>query len=74
MKNSYGGFGSSLKFVTWAPTCAPGKTTVAYAQQRRALNGVFTGCVDVMCTSKGDLERALGEKKGEEEEEWDPDA
>ena len=74
VQNSYGGAGSSLKFITWAPACAPGKTTVAYAQQRRSLNSVFTGCVDITCTTKGDVEKALGAKSGEEEEDWDPDS
>ena len=73
-KNSYGGAGSSLRFFTWAPSAAPGKATVIYASQRKALDAVFTGCIDALATSKGDVEAALGDKSGAGEEEWDPDA
>ncbi len=73
-KNSYGGSGSSLRFFTWAPTAAPGKATVIYASQRRALDAVFTGCIDSLAVCKGDVEGALGAKGAEVEEEWDPDA
>jgi hypothetical protein len=105
VKNTYGGMGSSLKFITWAPTSAPGesfgawtfahcvpvklshtkpsltplfsgKTTVAYAQQRRSLNTVFTGVIDSLATTRSDIEGLLGEKKGDKDggDDWDPDA
>jgi len=73
-KNTYGGQGSSLRFFTWAPAAAPGKATVIYASQRRALDAVFTGCIDSLATSKGDVEAALGSQGAAVEEEWDPDA
>ncbi len=73
-KNSYGGQGSSLRFFTWAPAAAPGKATVIYASQRRALDTVFKGCIDALATGKGDVESALGTQGGAAEEEWDPDA
>lgn len=73
-KNSYGGQGSSLRFFTWAPAAALGKSTVVYASQRRALDGVFTGCIDSLATSKGDVEAALQSEPSAAEEEWDPDA
>ena len=43
------------------------------AAQRKALDGVFTGCIDALATCKGDLEAVLGAAK-KEEAEWDPDA
>lgn len=70
--NSYGGSGSQLRFFTWAPSAAPGKANVIYAAQRKALDGVFTGCIDALATCKGDLEAVLGAAK-KEEAEWDPD-
>jgi hypothetical protein len=72
-QNSYGGSGSKLFLFTWAPSAAPGKANVIYAAQRKALDGVFTGCIDSLATCKADVEAVLGAKKGVEEE-WDPDA
>jgi hypothetical protein len=72
-QNTYGGSGSQLRFFTWAPSAAPGKANVIYAAQRKALDGVFTGCIDALATSKADLEAVLGAAKAAEEE-WDPDA
>jgi cofilin len=76
VKNTYGGLGSSLKFITWAPTSAPGKTTVAYAQQRRSLDTVFTGVIDSLATTRSDIEGLLGggDKGDKDDGEWDPDA
>ena len=72
-QNSYGGSGSQLRFFTWAPSAAPGKASVIYAAQRRALDAVFTGCIDSLAVCKADLEAVLGGAKADEEE-WDPDA
>jgi hypothetical protein len=71
--NTYGGQGSQLRFFTWAPSAAPGKANVIYAAQRKALDGVFTGCIDALATCKADLQAVLGAGVVEEAE-WDPDA
>jgi hypothetical protein len=72
--NSYGGAGSRLLFFTWAPPAA-GRANVAYAAQRRALDAVFTGCIDAHAASRDEVEAALAPARAAEADgDWDPDA
>ena len=76
IKNSYGGAGSRLLFITWAPSAA-GRANVIYAAQRRTLDNVFTGCIDAHAATRDDVENILkpeSEKSKGGDDEWDPDA
>lgn len=74
IKNSYGGSGSKLFLINWAPASA-GRGNVIYAQQRRALDGVFTGVIDAHAATKGDVEALLSPgKAGDDDGDFDPDA
>lgn len=76
VKNSYGGAGSRLLFVTWAPSAA-GRANVIYAAQRRTLDVVFTGCIDAHAATRDEVERQCShetDKAGAGDDDWDPDA
>jgi hypothetical protein len=75
IKNSYGGTGSRLMFVTWAPSAA-GRANVVYAAQRRSLDAVFTGCIDAHAATRDDVEGILTPAGGKDtsDEAWDPDS
>jgi Cofilin/tropomyosin-type actin-binding protein len=73
VKNSYGGAGSRIYLISYAPSSA-GRNNIAYAAQRRALDKAFTGCIDAHAGSKQDIEKLLNADAKTVEEEWDPDA
>jgi hypothetical protein len=72
--NKYGGSGSKLLFFMWCPPTA-GRNNLFYASQRRGLDTFFSGVEDRQVTTRKAVEDALGGgAKGDEDDDFDPDA